>query len=352
MASLVDRLLKAGSASSASIISESTFFNDKEMVTTDLPILNAAFSADINGGFTSGLTVLAGESKTFKSALALYCMKAYLDKYKDAIAIFYDSEFGITNDYLKTFGLDTSRIVHIPVEHVEQLKFDFVKKLEEIKKGDKVFIMVDSIGQIASKKETDDAMDEKSVADMTRAKAIRSLLRLVTVQLTLKEIPCFMINHVYSSIGLFPSTVIPGGTAVTYASSSIFVITKSQEKNSDGELEGWNFTINSFKSRYVREKAKFPFKVLYEGFIQKYSGVLDLALESGHVIKPSNGWYQLVDKETGEVAEGKVRASATGTDEFLGKVVATKSFKEFVINKYKLGAGSPTEEELDVELSA
>lgn len=333
--SVLDRMLKTGSTKNASVIADSTFFNDKEMVTTRLPVLNAAFSGDIKGGFTSGLTILAGESKTFKSALALYCMKAYLDKYPDAIAIFYDTEFGITEEYLKTFELDTSRIIHIPVEHIEHLKFDFVKKLDELKKGDKVFFLVDSIGQIASKKETEDAADEKSVADMTRAKALRSLLRLITIQLTLKEIPCFMINHIYQSIGgMYPTTVIPGGTAVTYSASSIFVITKAQEKGADNELEGWKFTINSFKSRYVKEKAKFPFTVLYEGGIQKYSGMLDLALESGDIIKPSNGWYQLVDKETGEVLEGKVRAAQI--DPFLDIISERDCFREFVLNKYKL----------------
>jgi RecA/RadA recombinase len=157
------------------------------------------------------LTILAGESKTFKTALALYCLKAYLDKYKDSIGVLYDSEGGCNPQYVKSFGIDPNRVVHVPVEHVEQLKFDFVKKLEEIEKGDKVFFLVDSIGQIASKKETDDASDEKSVADMSRAKAIRSLLRLVTVQLNKKLLPCFMINHVYSEIGMFPKTIIPGG---------------------------------------------------------------------------------------------------------------------------------------------
>jgi hypothetical protein len=186
-------MLAAGSAGST-VLSESDMFKVHDPVRTSIPIVNVAFSGSPNGGFSHGLTVLAGESKTFKTALALYCLKAYLDKYKDAIGVLYDSEGGCNPQYIKSFGIDPNRVVHVPVEHVEQLKFDFVKKLETINKGDKVFFLVDSIGQIASKKETDDAMDEKSVADMTRAKAIRSLLRMVTVQLNKKLLPCFMIN--------------------------------------------------------------------------------------------------------------------------------------------------------------
>ena len=210
MSKLLQKILKAGSAG-ATILSESDMFKEQDLVQTSLPIINIAYSGKVDGGFGTGLTILAGESKTFKTALALYCLKAYLDKYKDGVGVLYDSEGGCNPQYVKSFGIDPNRVVHVPVEHVEQLKFDFVKKLEEIEKGDKVFFLVDSIGQIASKKETDDASDEKSVADMSRAKAIRSLLRLVTVQLNKKLLPCFMINHVYSEIGMFPKTIIPGG---------------------------------------------------------------------------------------------------------------------------------------------
>lgn len=212
---LIQKMLKLGSVNGTSVLSESSFFSAKNFIHTNLPILNVAFSGDLDGGMLPGLTIFAGESKTFKSLLGLYCMKAYLEKYPDSIGILYDSEFGISEEYIKGFGIDPTRVLHIPVEHIEHLKFDFVKKLEGISKGDKVFFMVDSIGQIASKKETEDALDEKSVADMTRAKAIRSLLRLITIQLTMKDIPCIMINHVYQSIGgMFPTTVIPGGCVV------------------------------------------------------------------------------------------------------------------------------------------
>lgn len=343
------KMLKAGSVGST-VLAESDMFKDKEFVQTDHPILNVAFSGKLNGGFGNGLTILAGESKTFKSALSLYCMKAYLDKYKDSIGVLYDSEFGVTPEYIKSFGIDPNRVIHVPVEHVEQLKFDFVKKLEGIEKGDRVFFLVDSIGQIASKKETEDAHDEKSVADMSRAKAIRSLLRLVTVQLAKKQLPCFMINHVYQEIGMFPKTVIPGGTSVTFSANTIFVITKSQEKGSDGELSGWNFNINIHKSRFVKEKARFPFTVYYESGIQKYSGMMDMALELGYCKKPSNGWYSRVDDD-GVIEDKKWRLKDTESSEFWAPLLKSKKFSEAVQNAYQLGSSQMvTDEEIDAEL--
>lgn len=348
MSDLLKRLKGAGSIKTAEVLSESAFFNKKDVIPTNLPILNIAFSGSLKGGLIPGLTIFAGESKSFKTLLALYCMKAYLDKYPEGIAILYDSEFGITPEYLTANGIDASRVLHIPIEHVEQLKFDIVQRLEEIKRGDKVFLLVDSLGNLASKKETEDAMNEKSVADMSRAKAIRSFLRIITPHLTMKDLPCIIVNHIYSTMELYSKVVIPGGTAVTYAANQIFVISKSQEKEGT-DLVGWNFTINIHKSRYVREKAKFPFTVTYKKGISKWSGLMDIALQSGHVIKPSNGWYQRVDMETGEVEEKKHRMTDTNDASFWNPVLESPSFEEFIEKRFGVSSSALTESEDDAE---
>lgn len=212
--SLLEKMLKAGNIKTASILSKSTFFNAKEFVPTDLPILNLAFSGSLDGGLLPGLTVVAGVSKSFKTMLCLYCMKAYLNKYSEGIAILYDSEFGITPEYIKSFDIDISRVIHIPITNVEELKFDIVQRLGEIEKNDKVFIMIDSIGNLASKKEVEDAENEKSVADMSRAKSLKSLFRIITPHLTTKNIPCLAVNHVYQEMGLYPKAIVSGGCVV------------------------------------------------------------------------------------------------------------------------------------------
>ena len=350
MSTLLERMKKSGSIKTSDILTESSFFMAKDTIQTDLPILNIAFSGDLDGGLIPGLTILAGASKSFKTLLGLYCLKAYMNKYPDAICLFYDSEFGVTPDYIKSNGIDGNRILHIPVEHVEQLKFDIVKRLEEIKRGDKVFIFVESLGNLASKKEVEDANDEKSVADMSRAKAIRSLLRIITPHLTMKDLPCIIVNHIYQTMEMYSRVVIPGGTAVTYAANSIFVISKAQEKDGT-ELVGYNFTINIEKSRYVREKSKLPIQVTYENGISKWSGLLDIALETGHVIKPSNGWYQKVNTTTGEIAEQKFRFKDTQSGNFWNEVLSDETFKQAIRDRYQLGAVPMTDDSLDQALS-
>jgi RecA/RadA recombinase len=354
MSSLLERMMKTGSTTSPSILTKSAFFNAKEAIPTELPIMNIAFSGSLDGGLTPGLTVLAGESKTFKTMTALYCMKAFLKKHKDGIAILYDSEFGITPEYIASFDIDTDRVLHIPIMNVEELKFDLSQKLEELTKKEKVFIMIDSIGNLASKKEVEDAMNEKSVADMSRAKSFKSLFRIVTPYLTAKNIPCIAINHVYKEMGLYPKAIVSGGTGIMYSANQVFIITKSQEKAKDDTLAGWKFTINIEKSRYVREKSKLPFTVLYGSGIQRWSALFELAMEAGYLVKPKVGWYQLIDPETGEVSEKNYReAEVQANDEFFEKLIETQSFKDFVEKKYKLSAGETNltdlEDDIDIE---
>ena len=337
--SLLEKLQKVGTIKQAAILSNSPFFNAKDCIQTNLPILNVAFSGSLSGGLVPGLTVFAGASKSFKTLLGLYCMKAYFDKYPDAVALVYDSEFGITPEYLSSNGINTSRVIHIPIEHIEMLKFDVVKRLEEIKRGDKVFLLVDSLGALSSKKEVEDALDEKSVTDMTRAKAIRSLLRIITPHLTMKDIPCIVINHIYQTMELYSKAVVGGGTAVMYSANQIFIISKSQEKDGS-DLVGWNFTINIEKSRFVREKAKLPFTVKFEGGISKWSGLLDIALESGHIIKPSNGWYSKVNMATGELEDKKYRLKDTENKEFWSSIILDKTFDDWIKHNYQISNGT------------
>ena len=212
--SLLDKLAKNSTVKLSSVLSESKFFGEKGVTTTDLPILNLAFSGSLKGGFKSGLTQFAGPSRHFKSNLALFCVKAYMEKHKDAVCLYYDSEFGSPPAYLETFGIDLGRVLHTPVIHVEQLKFDIVAQLDNIERGDKVIIFIDSIGNLASKKETEDALEQKSVADMSRAKAIKSLFRIVTPQLTVKDITCIAINHTIQTMEMFSKTVVTGGCLV------------------------------------------------------------------------------------------------------------------------------------------
>jgi RecA/RadA recombinase len=336
--SILDKIKKNSSIKDSAILAKSKFFNAKDMIQTAVPIINVALSGKLDGGLTPGLTMWAGPSKHFKTAFSLLMAKSYLDKYEDAALLFYDSEFGTPQSYFDSFGIDTNRVLHTPLTDIEQLKFDIMSQLTQLERGDKLIIIVDSIGNLASKKEVEDALAEKSVADMSRAKQVKSLFRMVTPHLNLKDIPMIVVNHTYMEIGMFPKAIVGGGTGSYYSADNIFIIGRQQEKEGT-EIVGYNFIINVEKSRYVKEKSKIPVTVSFDGGISKWSGLLDLALESGHVVKPSNGWYSKVD-EDGVIEDKKYRIKETDTKEFWLPLLQQKTFQDFIGNKYSVTSGN------------
>ena len=469
MGSLLDKMKKSGRIGVANVLADSVYFSSKETIHTDLPVLNIAFSGDLEGGLTAGVTIFAGQSRCYKSCGAIYAMKAYMDKYEDSIVLFYDSEFGIPLNYMESLNIDTSRIIHIPVTNLDELKFDMVSRLEQVERGDKVFIMVDSLGNLASKREFQNALEENAAKDMSRAGDIKSFFRIITPHITMKDIPCVIVNHSYKEMGLFPKDVVSGGclvagtkvimangkhksiedikvgekvktrlgdkkvthtwnpetladgtpeclklifsdgfkvtcskahkfldtdgvtwieakdlkegsllrmpdnntikvvditpvgnlpvydiavekaehyilanglyshnSGVMYSANTVFIFSKSQEKDGT-DIVGYNFTINIEKSRFVKEKTKLTFTVLYDSGISKYSGLMDIALESGNAEKPNQGWYIWKNLTTGETSEKKYRLKDTFNDEFWGHILEDPKFNEFIKYRYKLG---------------
>lgn len=329
--SLLDKLQKNSTIKDTDVLADSKFFGSKDMIQSPVPMINVALSGKLDGGLTPGLTVFAGPSKHFKTAFALMLAKSYQDKYPDGVVLFYDSEFGSPQSYFETFGIDTKRVLHTPITDVEQLKHDSMAQLSNIERGDHVMIIIDSVGNLASKKEVEDALEGKSVADMSRAKQLKSLFRMVTPHLTIKDIPMVVVNHTYKEIGMFPKDVLSGGTGIYYSADNIFIIGRQQEKDGT-DVIGYNFIINVEKSRYVREKSKIPVEVTYEGGISKWSGLLDVALEGGFVIKPSNGWYS----HKGE--EKKYRIKETYTKDFWLPILTKQEFRDYVESNYKVSS--------------
>jgi hypothetical protein len=152
-----------------------------------------------------------------------------------------------------------------------------------------------------------------------------------------------VVNHTYMEIGMFPKAIVSGGTGIYYSADNIFIIGRQQEKTGT-EVVGYNFIINVEKSRYVREKSKIPIEVTFEGGISKWSGLLDMALESGHVVKPSNGWYQRVDEEK------KYRLNDTYNKEFWLPVLTDKTFADWIEGRYRMAGGQMMENE-NVDIS-
>ena len=337
MNDLLNKIKKNSTIKDTAILNRSKIYNEKDMVPTPVPMINVALSGSVDGGLTAGLTVLAGPSKHFKSAFALIIAAAYQKKYPDGVVLFYDSEFGTPQSYYETFGVDMERVIHTPITDAEVLKHDIVNQLNNIVRGDKVLIIIDSMGNLASKKELDDALSGNSAADMTRAKAFKGLFRMVTPLLTLKDIPLIAINHTYKTMELYSKDVVSGGTGVMYSADNVWIIGRRQEKDGK-EILGYNFVINIDKSRYVKEKSSIPILVTQKGGLNKWSGLFDVALSGKYISQVSSGWYSKTNPKTGEVIGQKFRAKEViDSDDFWNEMFVKTDFKEYIKNKYSIG---------------
>ena len=336
--SLVDKLVKNSTIKMTSLITKSKVYGKKEMASTPVPMVNVALSGRVDGGLSPGLLVLAGPSKHFKSAFALLMAAAYMQKYEDAVLLFYDSEFGTPQSYFESFGIDMDRVVHTPIVDVEELKFDITKQLSSIEKGDKVIIVLDSMGNLASKKEAEDALEGKSIADMSRAKQFKSLYRIITPHLNLKDIPMIVVNHTYKTLEIYSKDIVSGGTGVMYSADAVWIIGRQQDKVGT-EIQGYHFVINIEKSRHVKEKSKIPISVSWEGGIAKWSGLMEVAEEGGFLRKPKQGWYEPVDPATGEVLSEKLmRAKEIESSGNFWKMMFEKtSFAEYIKHTFTVG---------------
>jgi hypothetical protein len=356
MSKLLERLKAQSTIKESAVLTESKLYNAKDMISTPVPAFNVAFSGKLNGGYVPGVTLIAGPSRHFKTGFVLLMIKAYLDKYPDAVVIFYDSEFGTPQSYFDAFGIDTSRILHVPITDMEMFKFDVMnyfdpKNKDGIKRGDKVLIAIDSLGNLASRKEVEDAVNEKSVADMTRAKQAKSIFRMITPHLRMKDIPLVAIQHTYQTQEMYSKTVVSGGTGGIYAADTIFIIGRQQDAEGEGAkkvLNGYDFVINVEKSRYVKEKSKIPVTISFSGGLSKWSALFDWALDGGFITKAKqSGRYNHVDIETGEIVGDVFTKKETNNADFWLPILTNKKFQEYVENTYKLGeAKMLTDEEI------
>jgi RecA/RadA recombinase len=335
--SLLERIRKNSSVKETAILTESKVFGKKEMAPTTVPMINVALSGEIDGGLMPGLLMLGAPSKHFKTLFALLLASAYMRKYPDGVILFYDSEFGSPESYFESFGIDKTRVIHTPILDIEQLKLDVLKQLNALKKGDRVFFLIDSIGNLASKKETADAEKDHSASDTgNRAKELKSLWRLVRPHLTIKELPMVAINHTYQTIETYSKTVVGGGTGGYYSSDDIWVISREQEKEKK-ELQGFTFNVRIEKSRRVREGLKIPITVTFDKGIHQWSGLFDLAVEAGY-IHQSGAWYWTIDPETGEIMGGKKfhRSDVENDGDFWVDLFMKTDLKKYIKEKFLL----------------
>ena len=254
---------------------------------------NALLSGSIFGGLPGNrITAIAGEAATGKTFFALGIVKHFLDKNKDAGVIYFESESALTKDLVEARGIDSKRMVVVPVATVQEFRHQSIKVIDKYLEQDEdkrkpLMFVLDSLGMLSTTKEMEDTAAGKETRDMTRSQIVKSAFRVLTLKLGKANIPMIMTNHTYDVIGsMFPQKEMGGGSGLKYAASSIIYLSKRKEKEGS-EIVGNIIHCKNAKSRLTVENRMVDVRLTYDKGLDRYYGLLDLALASGVFEKSS-----------------------------------------------------------------
>ena len=269
----------------ASLVSEGVEAGDvDEFIDTGSYIFNGLLSGSIYGGLPANkITALAGESATGKTFFLMGMVKNFLDANPSSGVVYFESESAITKQMVIDRGIDPERMVILPVTTVQEFRTQALKVLDRYLQQDvdirkPMFMCLDSLGMLSTTKEVEDTTDGKETRDMTRAQVLKAAFRVLTLKLGKAKVPMVVTNHTYDSMGLFSTKEMGGGSGLKYAASSIVFLSKKKEKDGT-EVIGNIVHCKNHKSRLTMENKMVDVRLTYDKGLDKYYGLLDLAIK-------------------------------------------------------------------------
>jgi len=261
-------------------------------------IFNALCSGSLYGGLPQNkITALAGESATGKTFFVLGICKTFLEENPDGNVVFFESESAITKDMIEERGIDSSRMVILPVTTVQEFRYQSLAVLEAYENDEErkpIIICLDSLGMLSTTKEIEDTEAGKETRDMTRSQIVKATFRVLTLKLGKLGVPLILTNHTYDVIGsMFPQKEMGGGSGLKYAASQIIYLSKKKEKDGT-EVIGNIIHCKTYKSRLTKENKMVDVLLTYKDGLHKYYGLLEMA-EAAGIFKKVSTRYELPD---------------------------------------------------------
>ena len=285
MSDFLKDIIKETGNEYASLVSDGASGDVDSFIDTGSYIFNALLGGSIHRGLPSNkITAIAGESATGKTFFVLGMCKHFLDKNPNGGVIFFESESAVTKDIIEERGIDSSRMVIMPVTTVQEFRHQAItvldKYIEQTAKERKPLLLVlDSLGMLSTTKEMEDTQAGKETKDMTRAQIVKAAFRVLTLKLGKAKVPLIITNHTYDVVGsMFPQKEMGGGSGLKYAASSIIYLSKRKEKDGT-EVVGNIIHCKNYKSRLTKENKVVDVRLTYDKGLDRYYGLLDLALK-------------------------------------------------------------------------
>ena len=346
--SYFDEMLKVADNTYGSKVSDGVEAGDVEsFIDTGSYILNGLLSGSIYGGLPSNkITAFAGESATGKTFFVLGCVRQFLSDNPSGGVIYFESESALTKDMIESRGIDSSRMIILPVATVQEFRTQATKILEKhLEESEKdrppMMICLDSLGNLSTSKEMEDVSDGKDTRDMTRAQMVKGTFRVLTLLGGKAKVPLVVTNHTYDQIGtLFPQKIMGGGTGLHYADSSIIFLSKKKEKEGT-EVIGNVIHCRNYKSRLTKENKMIDVLLTYNEGLNRYYGLAELGEKYG-IFKKVSTRLEMPDGEKVFLKSILKKPDKYFTKEILDRIDAA-AHKEFLYGQ--IGIDEVTEEE-------
>jgi len=302
--SFLNSVIKDSKNEYASLVSDGVAAGDIEsFVDTGSYVVNALVSGSIFGGFPSNkITAVAGESGTGKTFFCLSVVRNFLDIDPDAGVIYFETESAISKQMIESRNIDSNRMVIFPVNTIEEFRTQSVRIVDKYMEQPEderkpLMFVLDSLGNLATNKEVQDAADDKNVRDMTKAQLVKSAFRILTLKLGKANIPMIVTNHTYDVIGSYvPTKEMGGGSGLKYSASTIVYLGKKKEKDGT-DLIGNIIKCEAKKSRLTREGSKVETRLYFDARgLEKHYGLLEIGERAG-LWKNVAGRYEIAGKK-------------------------------------------------------
>ena len=271
----------------AAVVSDGVAAGDTSgHIDTGSYIFNGLVSGSIQGGVPGNkITAIAGESSTGKTFFCLGMVQSFLERNPNGGVIYFESESAISKDLIENRGIDSSRMILVPVSTVQEFRTQSIKILDkylEQKEQQPMLMVLDSLGMLSTTKEVEDSEAGKETRDMTRAQVVKSIFRVLTLKLGKANVPLIVTNHTYDVVGAYmPTKEMGGGSGLKYAASNIIYLSKSKEKDGK-EVIGNIIKAKLVKSRSAKENSQVAVRLFYdERGLDRYYGLLELGEKHG-----------------------------------------------------------------------
>ena len=292
-------------------LDESTLSNVDSWIDTGCMALNAIISGSLYKGVPMGrITGFSGPSQSGKT---LILNRIFANAQKAGITpVIFDTEAACDAQSAENCGCDSSKMKYCPVDTIEQCRNQLMAFLDNVIKNNlqgKFIVGIDSLGNLIGQKELNDVSNNKEAADMgTRAKSLKSMLRVLTGRANKANVPIIFTNHIYSNpTELYPSLVKTqsGGSGPIYMASVLVQLATRQEKQDDkraddvilpgaNKVSGVTLRALTTKNRFVPPFLETEVYLNFKTGLAKYSGLLEMAVGHG-VIVQSGATYALAN---------------------------------------------------------